>query len=258
MAGVNKVILVGNLGRDPEVKYFQDGTAVCNFSVATSETWNDKNTGEKREKTEWHRVVAFRRLAEVCGQYLSKGKQVYIEGKLQTREWEGQDGAKRYTTEIVASTMQFLGTKGDAGQQAGGFQGNYQQGGGALQGNYQQAGGFQGSPQAGGFQNNPQAGGGFQGSPQAGGFQNNPQAGGYQGGSQPGGGFSNNYDQQPPMDNFSQPAQPQSAPQPPPPTPPATAQPATAQPAQPDDVEQTPDMQGPGASKAVEDDDIPF
>ncbi|MFP4030939.1 MAG: single-stranded DNA-binding protein [Desulfococcaceae bacterium] len=113
MAGVNKAIIVGNLGRDPEMRYTTDGTAVANFSVATSDQWNDKNTGEKRERTEWHRIVAFARLAEICGQYLTKGKQVYIEGKIQTREWEDKDGNRRWTTEIVAQQMQMLGTRGD-------------------------------------------------------------------------------------------------------------------------------------------------
>jgi len=109
--GVNKVILVGNLGKDPEVRYTQDGQAVVNFSIATSMEWRDKATGEKREKTEWHRVVAFGKLGEICGEYLSKGRQVYIEGRLQTRSWE-QDGVTRYTTEIIATEMQMLGSKG--------------------------------------------------------------------------------------------------------------------------------------------------
>jgi single-strand DNA-binding protein len=95
------------------MRYTTDGTAVANFSVATSDQWNDKNTGEKRERTEWHRIVAFARLAEICGQYLTKGKQVYIEGKIQTREWEDKDGNRRWTTEIVAQQMQMLGTRGD-------------------------------------------------------------------------------------------------------------------------------------------------
>jgi single-strand DNA-binding protein len=111
MAGVNKVILIGRLGRDPEVRYTPDGTAIANFSIATSEEWKDKNTGEKQERTEWHRIVAFRRLGEICGEYLSKGRQVYIEGRLQTRDWQDKDGNKRYTTEIVASAMQMLGSK---------------------------------------------------------------------------------------------------------------------------------------------------
>ena len=119
MAGINKVILVGNLGRDPEIRYFQDGTAVANFTIATSESWTDKQSGEKKERTEWHRIVAFRRLAEICGEYLSKGRQVYIEGKLQTREWEDKDGNRRFTTEIVAQTMQMLGAREGGGGNRG-------------------------------------------------------------------------------------------------------------------------------------------
>ena len=110
--GVNKVILVGNLGQDPEVKYMPSGQAVCNISVATTESWNDKTSGEKVEKTEWHRVVFFRRLAEIAGEYLRKGSQVYVEGRLQTRKWQDQSGNDRYTTEIVANEMQMLGSKG--------------------------------------------------------------------------------------------------------------------------------------------------
>lgn len=112
MAGVNKVILIGRLGRDPEVRYTSDGTAVANFSIATSREWNDKTSGEKREQTEWHRIVAFRRLGEICGEYLTKGSQIYIEGRLQTREWQDKEGNKRYTTEIVADQMQMLGSRG--------------------------------------------------------------------------------------------------------------------------------------------------
>jgi single-strand DNA-binding protein len=108
MPGINKVILVGRLGKDPETRYTPDGTCVTNFSIATSEEWKDKNTGEKKEKTEWHKIVAWRKLGEITGQYLSKGKQVYVEGKLKTRSWE-QDGTTRYITEIVASDVQFLG-----------------------------------------------------------------------------------------------------------------------------------------------------
>jgi single-strand DNA-binding protein len=121
--GVNKVILVGNLGKDPEMKYTASGAAIANITVATSESWNDKQTGEKVEKTEWHRVVFFRRLAEIVGEYLRKGSQVYIEGKLQTRKWQDQNGQDRYTTEIVASEMQMLGGRageGGARPQAGG------------------------------------------------------------------------------------------------------------------------------------------
>jgi len=114
MAGINKVILVGRLGRDPEVRYTRSGDAVANFSLATSEEWKDKNTGEKQEKTEWHRIVAWRRLGEICGEYLRKGSQVYVEGKLQTRSWEDRDGNTRYTTEIVAQSMQMLDSAGRA------------------------------------------------------------------------------------------------------------------------------------------------
>ena len=112
MAGINKVILVGRLGRDPELKYTPDGVPVATFSIATSEEWKDKNTGEKQERTEWHRIVAWRKLGEICGEYLRKGSQVYIEGRLQTRSWDDRDGNKRYMTEIVAFTMQMLDSKG--------------------------------------------------------------------------------------------------------------------------------------------------
>ena len=128
--GVNKVILVGNLGRDPEMKYTASGAAIANITVATSESWNDKQTGEKVEKTEWHRVVAFQRLAEIMGEYLKKGSQVYIEGRLQTRKWQDQNGQDRYSTEVVASDMQMLGSRGgDAGVRpqgggGGGFRAN--------------------------------------------------------------------------------------------------------------------------------------
>ena len=111
--GLNKAILIGNLGRDPEVRYTPSGVAVANFSIATSESWTNKE-GEKETRTEWHRIVAFGKLGEICGEYLSKGKQVYIEGRIQTRDWEDQNGVKRYTTEIVASQMIMLGSR-DAG-----------------------------------------------------------------------------------------------------------------------------------------------
>jgi len=112
--GINKVIIVGNLGQDPEVKYMPSGGAVCNITVATSESWNDKSTGEKQERTEWHRIVFYLKLAEIAGEYLRKGSQVYVEGKLQTRKWQDQGGADRYTTEIVANEMQMLGGRGSA------------------------------------------------------------------------------------------------------------------------------------------------
>lgn len=114
MAGVNKVILVGNLGADPELRYAPSGMAIANFRIATTETWKDK-TGAKQDKTEWHRIVAFGKLAEICGEYLNKGKQIYVEGKIQTRQWEDKDGNKRYTTEVVAQTMQMLGPAGEKG-----------------------------------------------------------------------------------------------------------------------------------------------
>lgn len=111
---VNKVILLGRLGQDPELKHTPSGTAVCNFSLATSEYWVQNN--QRQERTEWHRIVAWGKLAELCNQYLSKGRQAYIEGKLQTRSWDAQDGSKRYTTEVVATTVRFLGTQGQSNQ----------------------------------------------------------------------------------------------------------------------------------------------
>ncbi len=124
--GVNKVILIGHLGQDPEVKFMPSGSAVANVSIATTEQWKDKNSGEKQSKTEWHRVIFFARLAEVVGEYLKKGSQVYVEGRLQTRKWTDKNGVERYTTEIVANEMQMLGGKGersapeDAGTSTGG------------------------------------------------------------------------------------------------------------------------------------------
>lgn len=142
--GVNKVILVGNLGQDPEVRYMPSGGAVANITVATSESWRDKATGEQREKTEWHRVALFGKLAEVAGEYLRKGSQVYIEGQLQTRKWTDQSGQERYTTEVVVQgfngTMQMLGGRG--------------QGGGMNQGQPQQQGGW-GQPQQPARQSQP-------------------------------------------------------------------------------------------------------
>ena len=138
--GVNKVILVGNLGQDPETRYMPSGAAVTNFTVATNESWKDKQTGEQKDRTEWHRVAMFNRLAEIAAEYLRKGSQVYIEGKLRTRKWQGQDGQDRYTTEIIADEMQMLGGRGGAG---GGSFGGGQQGGG------QQGGGGNAPPQPG-------------------------------------------------------------------------------------------------------------
>jgi len=110
--GINKVILIGNVGTEPELRYTNSGSAVANFSMATNESWTDKS-GEKQEQTEWHRIVAWGRLGEICNQYLKKGSKIYIEGRLQTRSWDGQDGQKRYTTEIVAREMQMLDSRGE-------------------------------------------------------------------------------------------------------------------------------------------------
>ena len=162
MAGVNKVIILGNLGKDPEVRFMPNGGGVANLTIATSETWKDKQTGEQKEKTEWHRVVMFGRLAEIAGEYLKKGSKVYIEGALQTRKWQNQQGQDQYTTEIVVQgfngTMQMLDSRGAGGAGAsGGFQ---------QQGGQQQSGGFQqqGGQQSSGFQQQaaPQQSGGFQ------------------------------------------------------------------------------------------------
>ena len=115
--GVNKVILIGNLGSDPEVRYMPNGNAVANVSVATTDSWKDRQTGEQQERTEWHRIVFYRRLAEIAGEYLRKGSKVYIEGRLQTRKWQGNDGQDRYTTEIIANDMQMLDSRGGGGAQ---------------------------------------------------------------------------------------------------------------------------------------------
>ena len=145
--GINKVIIVGNLGQDPEVRFMPNGGAVANFTVATSETWKDKQTGEQKEKTEWHRIVMYQRLAEIAGEYLKKGSKVYLEGRLQTRKWQNQQGADQYTTEIIVNDMQMLDSRGQSGMQQGGFQGQSQQGG------FQQSAAQQPAPaQQGGFQ----------------------------------------------------------------------------------------------------------
>ena len=119
--GINKVILVGNLGQDPETRYMPSGGAVTNVTIATSETWKDKQTGQPQERTEWHRVVVWGKLAELCGKYLSKGRQVYVEGRLQTRSWEDPQGVKKYTTEVVAQTVQFLSGATQSSSQDAGF-----------------------------------------------------------------------------------------------------------------------------------------
>jgi len=120
--GVNKVILIGNLGSDPELRTTAGGTSVATFTLATNESWTDRD-GTKQEKTEWHRIVAWAKLSEICGQYLSKGRQVYIEGRLTTREWEDKSGQKRKTTEVIARDMQMLGSRGDGGQRPSGGSG---------------------------------------------------------------------------------------------------------------------------------------
>ena len=128
MASVNKVILVGNLGRDPEVRYSPDGAAICNVSIATTSQWKDKATGERREETEWHRVVFYNRLAEIAGEYLRKGRSVYVEGRLKTRKWQDKEtGADRYSTEIVADQMQMLGGRDSGGEMGGGDSGGFSQ-----------------------------------------------------------------------------------------------------------------------------------
>ena len=126
MASINKVILIGNLGRDPEVRYTPSGAAVCNVSVATTRNWKDKSSGDKVEETEWHRVVFYDRLAEIAGEYLKKGRPVYVEGRLKTRKWQDKDGKDNYTTEIVAEQMQLLGGRegGSGGGYGGGQGGN--------------------------------------------------------------------------------------------------------------------------------------
>ena len=139
--GINKVILVGNLGNDPETRYMPSGDAVTNISVATSESWKDKQSGEQKEKTEWHKVVMFRRLAEIAAEYLRKGSQVYIEGKLRTNKWQDRDGKDRYTTEIIADEMQMLGGRGGGG-------GSYGAGGGSSGGG--SSGGGSNAPSGGG------------------------------------------------------------------------------------------------------------
>jgi len=144
--GVNKVILVGNLGQDPEVRYTPGGAAITTISIATSDSWKDKNTGQMQEKTEWHRVVFFGKLAEIAGEYLHKGSQVYVEGKLTTRKWQDKQGADRYTTEVVVDgfngVMQMLGGRGEGAGQGQGQGGGrpQQQGQQAPQQNYQQQG----------------------------------------------------------------------------------------------------------------------
>ncbi|WP_280553777.1 single-stranded DNA-binding protein [Halomonas sp. 25-S5] len=158
--GINKVILIGNLGQDPEVRFTPSGTAVANLNLATTDTWMDKQSGQRQERTEWHRIVLFNKTAEIAQQYLKKGSKVYIEGRLQTRKWQDQNGQDKYSTEIVANDMQMLDSRGgDGGGQYGGQQGG-QYGGQPQQGGQQQGGNFGGGqPQQGGYGNAPQQGG---------------------------------------------------------------------------------------------------
>ncbi len=145
--GINKVILIGNLGADPQTRYMPSGGAVTNFNIATSESWRDRQTGEQQERTEWHRVVCFQRLAEIAGEYLRKGSKVYIEGRLQTRKWQDQSGQDRYTTEIVANEMQMLDSRGGGEGMGGGpRQSGGQAGGGRDGGRDGGGGGFDETP----------------------------------------------------------------------------------------------------------------
>lgn len=162
--GINKVILIGNLGADPETRYMPSGGAVTNVNLATSDQWKDKQTGQPQERTEWHRVVFFNRLAEIAGEYLKKGSKVYIEGSLRTRKWQGQDGQDRYTTEIVAGEMQMLDGRGGDNSNYGGGGGYANQSGpsddySAPQGGGNYGGGSQNAPAQGGQQNAPRSGG---------------------------------------------------------------------------------------------------
>ena len=154
MASVNKVILVGNLGRDPEVRYTAEGSAITSISVATTSTWKDRNSGERREETEWHRVTFFNRLAEIAGEYLKKGRSVYIEGRLKTRKYTDANGVEKYATDIIAEQMQMLGGRdggGDFGGDSGGRSGGY--GGGS-------SGGYGGGASGGGARSGGAAGSG--------------------------------------------------------------------------------------------------
>lgn len=156
MASVNKVILVGNLGRDPEMRYMPSGDALCNITVATTETWKDKATGEKKEQTEWHRVAFFGRLAEIAGQYLKKGSQVYVEGRLQTRKYQ-KDGVDHYSTEIRADEMKMLGSRQGAGEAPSRDSGRDSA---PSRGGYDNAPSYQQPPQAAAPQSRPSSGGG--------------------------------------------------------------------------------------------------
>jgi single-strand DNA-binding protein len=215
MAGVNKVIIVGNLGKDPEVRFMPNGGAVANITVATSDSWKDKQSGEQKEKTEWHRVVMFGKLAEIAGEYLKKGSKVYLEGSLQTRKWTNQQGQDQYTTEIVLQgfngVMQMLDGRGgpSAGQQGGGFAPSGQQQGGGFAPSGQQQAPQQAAQQA---YNKPQQGGYTQPAQapqqQQGGFSQQQPQGGYQqqAPQQAQGGFQQQAPQQAPKVNPQEPS----------------------------------------------------
>ncbi|GHE22657.1 single-stranded DNA-binding protein [Halomonas urumqiensis] len=182
--GVNKVILIGNLGQDPEVRFLPSGAPVANLRLATTDTWMDRQSGQRQERTEWHSLVMFNKLAEIGQQYLKKGSRIYVEGRLQTRKWQGQDGQDRYSTEIVVNDMQMLDTRSGSDNQGGASQGGNMppQGGGGYggqqggqQGGYGGAGGQQQRPAAQPAQGRPQQGNPQQGNPQ----QGNAQQGNY-------------------------------------------------------------------------------
>ncbi|MGB0936233.1 MAG: single-stranded DNA-binding protein [Colwellia sp.] len=214
MAGVNKVIIVGNLGKDPEVRFMPNGGAVANITVATSDSWKDKQTGEQKEKTEWHRVVMYGKLAEIAGEYLKKGSKVYLEGSLQTRKWTNQQGQDQYTTEIVLQgfngVMQMLDGKGGSNAGAGGgFSQNQQpqQGGGFQQQQsqpQQSAGNYQQRQPAPAPQQQPQQGGYAQQNQQP--YNKAPQGGGYAQQGQQQGGYAQQNQQQAPKVNPQEPS----------------------------------------------------
>ncbi|MEQ5803256.1 single-stranded DNA-binding protein [Halomonas sp. H10-9-1] len=177
--GVNKVILIGNLGQDPEVRFSPSGTAIANLTLATTDTWMDRQSGQRQERTEWHRLVLFNKTAEIAQQYLKKGSKIYVEGRLQTRKWQGQDGQDRYTTEIVVNDMQMLDSRGGGGGgdfQGGGYGGQPQQGGYGrqAQGGQPAQGNYGGQPQGGQPQGGQPQGGGFGGQSQGGGAPQRP------------------------------------------------------------------------------------
>ena len=195
MASLNKVTIIGNLGKDPEVRFMPNGGAVANITVATSDTWKDKQTGEQKEKTEWHRIVMYQRLAEIAGEYLKKGSKVYMEGRLQTRKWQNQQGADQYTTEIIVNDMQMLDSRGQGGGQSGGFsqqnQGQSNQGGfNQSQQPQQQAAYQQPAQQSGGFNQSQPAAAPAQQSGFSNQAQRPAQQGGYANQGQQQGGFN--------------------------------------------------------------------